>query len=237
MIVHSTEFKTNLGKYLDLLEKEDVYVLRNNKPVGRLISYTHFSDSDLLRENADDYFYQPVTISYETFIERYEVTDERLEYIEGVVYGMGSPSVKHQSIVSELSNLFYNFFKGKKCKSYVAPLDVHFENSENKACVQPDVLIICDEENIRDGKYYGVPTLVVEVTSPSSRAKDMITKLNLFWREGVSEYLLIDPIKEQLFFWQFEDCNIVNQGMLRVGEIYVSGAFEGLTFGVAEIFE
>jgi Uma2 family endonuclease len=164
------------------------------------------------------------------------VTEERLEYIDGVVYAMGSPSIKHQRIVVEISNLFYNFFKGKKCKHYVAPLDVHFENSESKACVQPDVLVICDEENIRDGKYYGVPSIVVEILSQATKSKDTITKLNLYWREGVREYLLIDPIKEQIFYWYFDERNIVDQGVLKVGEAYTSNAFEGLNFEIAELF-
>lgn len=236
MIVHSTEFKTNLGKYLDLLEKEDVYVLRNNKPVAKMTQFSHFSDADLLKENADIYSFKPSKIVYEDFLNRYEATDERLEYIDGVVYGMGSPSVQHQRIVVELSNIFYNSLKEGSCKHYVAPLDVHFESSENKACVQPDVLVICDNENIRDGKYYGVPTLVVEITSPSTKSKDGITKLNLYWREGVKEYLLIDPIKEQVLFWHFEDGVIINQGLLKTKELYVSHVFTGLSFDIGVLF-
>ncbi len=160
-----------------------------------------------------------------------------LEYIDGVVYAVGSPSVKHQRILQEISVLLYNYFKGKKCQSYFAPLDVHFENTDNKACVQPDALVICDLKNIRDGKYYGIPTLVVEITSPMSRAKDAITKLNLYWREGVKEYVLIDPSKEHIFYWHFENGEICDQGVLRGDESYNSHAFEGLTFSMAALLE
>ena len=31
MIVTATEFKTNFGKYLDLISKEDIFITRNGK--------------------------------------------------------------------------------------------------------------------------------------------------------------------------------------------------------------
>lgn len=38
MIVTATEFKTNFGKYLDLLSKEDIYITRNRKTVAKVIN-------------------------------------------------------------------------------------------------------------------------------------------------------------------------------------------------------
>ena len=37
MIVSSTDFKTNLGKYLILAQSEDIIVLKNGKEIGRFI--------------------------------------------------------------------------------------------------------------------------------------------------------------------------------------------------------
>ena len=38
MIVTATEFKTNFGKYLDLLAKEDIFITRNGKTVAKVIN-------------------------------------------------------------------------------------------------------------------------------------------------------------------------------------------------------
>lgn len=38
MIVKATEFKTNFGKYLDMLEKEDIFITRNGKTVAKVIN-------------------------------------------------------------------------------------------------------------------------------------------------------------------------------------------------------
>ncbi|HHU62374.1 MAG: Uma2 family endonuclease [Bacillota bacterium] len=54
--------------------------------------------------------------------------------------------------------------------------------------------VICDEENVsQGGKYKGTPTLVVEIVSPSSRSKDIVTKLDFYMQSGIREYLIVDP--------------------------------------------
>lgn len=37
MIVKATEFKTRAGKYLDIVEKEEIIITRNGKEVAKLI--------------------------------------------------------------------------------------------------------------------------------------------------------------------------------------------------------
>ncbi len=37
MVVTSTDFKTNLGKYLDLLANEDIIITRNGRKIAKLI--------------------------------------------------------------------------------------------------------------------------------------------------------------------------------------------------------
>ena len=38
MIVTATEFKTNIGKYLDMLTKEDIFITRNGKIIAKVIN-------------------------------------------------------------------------------------------------------------------------------------------------------------------------------------------------------
>ena len=237
MIVHSTDFKTNLGKYLDKLKDEDIYILRNGKPAAKVIEYTYLTDVDLLKENAASYNYSPKDITYEEFIERYESTDERLEYIDGKVYAMGSPSHSHQKAVMYIGNVIYNYFIGKSCRPFIAPYDVHFENSDNKACVQPDIFVMCDEENVRNDKYYGIPALVVEVLSPASTTKDSMTKLNLYWREGVSEYLIVDTKKKQISYWHFKEKELAEFKTFMINDIFNSNVFLGLTLKLIDVFK
>lgn len=38
MIVTATEFKTNFGKYLELLRSEDIFITRNGKTVAKMVN-------------------------------------------------------------------------------------------------------------------------------------------------------------------------------------------------------
>lgn len=38
MIVTATEFKTNFGKYLDLLNSEDIFITRNGKTIAKMVN-------------------------------------------------------------------------------------------------------------------------------------------------------------------------------------------------------
>lgn len=38
MIITATEFKTNFGKYLELVSKEDIFITRNGKTIAKVIN-------------------------------------------------------------------------------------------------------------------------------------------------------------------------------------------------------
>ena len=38
MSVTATEFKTNFGKYLDMVTKEDIFITRNGKTIAKVIN-------------------------------------------------------------------------------------------------------------------------------------------------------------------------------------------------------
>ncbi len=48
MIITATEFKANLGKYLNHIEKEDIFISKNGKVVAKLTKPTASSSLDKL---------------------------------------------------------------------------------------------------------------------------------------------------------------------------------------------
>jgi Uma2 family endonuclease len=94
---------------------------------------------------------------------------------------------------------------------------------------------MCDKENIRDDKYYGIPTLIIEVISPSTRNNDLIKKLNLYVNSGVKEYVIVDPKNKNIIHWNFNNfedkCNTINKD-----EVFTSNIYKGLSFNLSNIF-
>jgi len=69
---------------------------------------------------------------------------------------------------------------------------VTIELDDEKNVVQPDILVICDHDKIDDkGRYYGTPSLVIEIISDSTKTKDMTVKLELYMRSGMKEYWVV----------------------------------------------
>jgi len=121
--------------------------------------------------------------------------EEHWEIIDGVPYMQAAPSWQHQAVLVELSRQFSNYFVNKSCKVFAAPFDVCLEESEDsRQVVQPDIVIVCDPSKLKKTGYFGIPSLVVEIVSPSTARIDRITKFNKYKNVGVKEYWIIEPI-------------------------------------------
>ncbi len=241
MKVPSTKVQNNFGKYLKYVEvNEEIIVTKKGKDVARILPCEKSNGAGIMEEAAE-YSTKSGWVTYEEFLELVEGSDQRFELIDGVVYNMASPSFMHQHIIHEVHGAFYNWFKGKKCVPLTAPFDVTFFKAEDNICVvQPDILVMCDKKSVdKEGKYKGIPTLVVEVLSPSTRSKDMLKKLDLYRQCGVSEYWIIDPPNEHVLVYSLGNNDILNNRGYRKGaDPYVlSECFEGLQVSMEDLFE
>ncbi|SHI21696.1 type II toxin-antitoxin system Phd/YefM family antitoxin [Desulfosporosinus lacus] len=213
-IITATELKSNLGTYLDyVIDNNEVVITKNGKKAVRLTPY--LTDSDryfLIKEKALDYQYGGKKVSYEEFREIYEKSDMRMEFINGEIVLLSSPSIIHQEISGNLYVGFKEYLKGKGCKVFYAPFDVHFrkEGFKDPDVMQPDLLVACDVAETTDekGRYMGTPVLVVEILSPSTRSKDMVDKLNTYMISGVREFWIVDPDQEIIVVYGFKDLDI-----------------------------
>jgi Uma2 family endonuclease len=88
-------------------------------------------------------------------------------------------------------------------KVYVAPRDVFFTD---RNVVEPDVIYVWPEELDRNEERVtrGAPTLVVEVSSPSTRHLELVRKKELYARFGVPEYWYVDLDAERVEVYRFE---------------------------------
>ena len=114
------------------------------------------------------------------------------ENIHGVIYNMSpSPHHRHSEIISNINYILRRYLKSSMCRIYADSIDVYFEKG-SKDYVIPDLSLICDTSKFKGGSYYGVPKLIVEVLSPSTRLKDLTIKKALYEEKGVGEYWIVD---------------------------------------------
>ncbi len=241
MRVNSTELQNSFGKYLSLVEKEDIIVLKNGKSVAKMIKYND-SGEYFVSEGAGKY--KTGRVSYKEYLELVKSSDKRYELIDGKIYLMSSPSFQHQLLVNEISWQLNNYFRDiKECISLTSPLDIKLSGyapnfEENPNIVQPDLVVICDQENVNKDKYEGTPSLIIEVLSPTTKSKDLVLKLNLYMKSGIKEYWIVDKEKKKIMQYIFTENREIDQ----VNDVYdndkiISRYFEGLKINLLDIFE
>ena len=145
-------------------------------------------------------------------LEQYEALPEnkRVEVFDGVVYDMASPSQIHQAVSMELSNIIYNYIKGKKgsCQLFSAPFDVKLSDHP-LTIVQPDIMVICGKDKLDGKRCNGAPDFIIEIVSPSNPSDDYIRKLYYYKNYGVREYCIVDSRRRIVTVNYFEG-NIVS---------------------------
>ncbi|HBN84160.1 MAG TPA: prevent-host-death protein, partial [Clostridiales bacterium] len=203
--------------------------------IGRMNTAEIINEEDVAYKNGGR------KATYEEFLEltRDSKQEDRYEYIDGEIVLLTSPKTAHQTALTELFGIYYNWFQGKKCKPMVAPYDITLRrDAENINVVQPDLMVICDlEEHLNKNDYYmGTPTLVVEILSESTWRKDMLKKTDLYMSCGVSEYWIVNPLKKDVTIYLFKDGEVEDYRMYRPTETAESFTFEGLKVDLNKIF-
>lgn len=238
MRVPSTIVQNNFGKYLKYVEvNEEIIVTKKGRDVARIIPCEKPAG---IMEDTAEYKAAGSRMSYEEYLELVKSSEQRYELIDGVLYNLVSPTYRHQHIIHEIHGVFYNWFKGKKCRPLTSPIDITFYKAEDNICVvQPDITVICDTGKIdREGRYKGIPTLVIEVLSPATRSRDMLKKLDLYRECGVSEYWIVDPQNLQAIVYSLVNNDIADSKAYRKGaDQYVkSEYFSGLQVSLEDMF-
>jgi len=134
-----------------------------------------------------------VKLTYDDFV-LFPDDGQRHELIDGEHYVTPCPNTKHQQILLNLTVLVANRLKQQPTgRVFFAPFDVVFSRFD---VVEPDLLYMSNErasEILTPANVQGVPELVGEIGSPSTRKRDETIKRRLYERTGVTEYWVVDP--------------------------------------------
>lgn len=116
--------------------------------------------------------------------------EHRYEYLDGSIYMMTGGTPDHSIIGNNVGRILGNLLQGRRCIVYNS--DLYVELSENcRVC--PDVTVSCDPRDRGAKEAIHYPSLVIEVLSPTTEARDR-GKKSLQYRScpSIQEYLLID---------------------------------------------
>lgn len=130
---------------------------------------------------------------------------ERAELIDGELYIMAGASEIHQMLVTEFILEIGNYIRNRdgKCKLFTAPFAV-FPHNDDTTYLEPDIVVVCDEDKLDEKGCHGAPDFVIEIVSPSSKKLDYFLKLVEYQKAGVREYWIVDPEKQCILVYRLE---------------------------------
>ena len=161
--------------------------------------------------------------------------DERWEIIGGEIFDMSpAPTTRHQSIAGELFRQMANHLHGKSCKPFIAPTDLKLSDED---VVQPDLMVVCDKDQITESHVEGAPALVVEILSPSTQSHDRKLKVALYARVGVKEVWLVSPLPPSIEVFLLDGETYRFVGMYQVADDFKSPSFDELKLDLEAVFD
>jgi Uma2 family endonuclease len=143
---------------------------------------------------------QPAPFTYAQLMRLREKLDDhnRYEIIDGDLQVTPAPAPEHQWVSSEFFGLLWTHVRHNALgQVFSAPLDVILTQHD---VVQPDICYLTTEQIERIGRrgIEEAPTLVVEVLSPSTSARDRGIKRALYEQQGGPHYWLAHPTRRSL---------------------------------------
>jgi Uma2 family endonuclease len=160
----------------------------------------------------------------------------RYEVIDGELYVSPPPNRQHQHVSFELGYHVRHYLGAHPIGTmYAAPFGIVMPGFSG---VQPDLVFVSNErqEILTDQGAKGVPDLVVEILSPSTRSRDRGIKLRQYEAAGVRYYWIADPRSRTIEERELGEDGYGPPTIYRVGDVFRPVIFPGLAIEVARLW-
>jgi Uma2 family endonuclease len=169
-------------------------------------------------------------MTYEEFLDWCD-EDRIVEWVNGDVIMASPASAKHQRIGSFLEHILYNYVESRQLgETFRAPFQMKLDFSGR----EPDIIYISSSHIDQIKKVYmeGPADMVVEIISTESRKRDRKDKFAEYESAGITEYWLIDPIRERAEFYRLGEDNLYHLGLISNDGIYRSEVISGFWLNI-----
>ena len=121
-----------------------------------------------------------------------EASDVRNEFLDGEIIPMTGGTNSHSAVIAYTIAALVNLLVDSECAVRSSDMRVRIDDTRY---VYPDISVICGEPEFEDENEVSLinPTVVVEVTSPSSLTHDHVDKVAYYGAlPSIQGYLILD---------------------------------------------
>ncbi|MBI4565995.1 MAG: Uma2 family endonuclease [Planctomycetes bacterium] len=158
------------------------------------------------------------------------------ELIDGEILMSPSPTSRHQIVVGRMYEALSQFVHPRGLgQVLLSPLDVHLPSGD---VVEPDLIYISSERrNILQDWIRGAPDLLIEIVSPYNIERDRLVKRELYARNSVNEYWIVDPTEKSVEVLMLSGGRYAPGGYFKKGDVLRSPILPDLSLQMTGLFE
>ena len=178
---------------------------------------------------------QSDNLSPEEYLEAEKSSPVKHEYRDGEVYAMAGASDEHVTIGINITALLRGHLRGSGCRVYGSDMKVQIDAVNH--FYYPDAMVSCDPRDRAFRFFKKYPTLIVEVLSESTEAKDRGKKFDHYRRlETLQEYGLVSQEQQQVEVFRKNEAGLWVLHPFGQGDEVALASLD-LTFPIASLYE
>lgn len=171
----------------------------------------------------------------EEYLSLTDHTTRLVEFTDGFLGLLPSPTDYHQAIVLFLLYAFDGWLKSLGGKVRIAPLRLRIGKGKFR---EPDLLLLLSaSDRRRRDRFWTGADLVVEVVSPDKPERDLVLKRQDYAAAGVAEYWIVNPANETILVLVLNKKRYRRLGSFARGSVARSSLLQGFQLGVNQVFD
>src|SRR5215510_13636992 len=168
---------------------------------------------------------QPYRFTVEEYLAFERASDERHEYLDGVIYAMAGESPDHGRICMNLGATLVSQLRGSDCEAFSKDMKVlcgpYRAHTREGLFAYPDLVVVCGAMQFHSQAQDVLinPKVIVGVLSPSTEAFDRGEKFHRYraWLPTLTNYVLVA-----------QDCPLIDHYRRQEDGTWALRALEGL---------
>lgn len=202
--------------------------------IGKRISTLHTLQAEV-DHLVLDLYPQQGSWSEEQYLNLTDGTSRLVEFTDGSIEVLPTPTDYHQSVLGYLYRSFALYLRPIGGKVLFAPLRLRIRAG---AFREPDLLLVRDAHDPRrQNRFWEGADLALEIVSPDKPERDLIEKRGDYAQAGIPEYWIVDPKPETITVLRLEDGAYVEHGVFGRGSKATSALLPDFSVSVDAVFD
>jgi Uma2 family endonuclease len=126
---------------------------------------------------------------------------------QGIVWE-AMPGKRHQVLSFTIASSIHSGGAGDRCDCFQAR-DVYIRFSR-RVVKRPDISVFCREPQEEEDFIHSIPEAVIEITSPDSEGKDLVSGPPIYLANGVKDVLVLQRSQNLVHHWTLAGSRVLS---------------------------